>query len=190
MLHLATDKGEANMANKTGGRVAGSTACPETFEIAATDPHYTIATPDWTAESFGCGFALNEKGNKNYAIVAACGSEAVETPLKEALTALYNDTFNGILMQNYRTKYAEFALVTTDATMADGSAAQCFSGTQTADDYGAALNCHIYGYAFRHDGMPFIVAYIVMDESADDDAKQTEVKGYVDEMINTVRAAL
>ena len=70
MLYLATDKGEANMANKTGGRVAGSTACPETFEIAATDLHYTIATPDWTAESFGCGFALNEKGNKNYAIVA------------------------------------------------------------------------------------------------------------------------
>lgn len=88
MLLLATDKGEANMDNKTGGRVAGSTACSETYEIAVTDPHYIIATPDWTAEGYGCGFALNEKGNKNYAIVAACGSEAVETPLKEAFTAL------------------------------------------------------------------------------------------------------
>ena len=66
MLLLATDKGEANMDNKTGGRVAGSTACSETYEIAVTDPHYIIATPDWTAEGYGCGFALNEKGNKNY----------------------------------------------------------------------------------------------------------------------------
>ena len=189
MLHLATDKGEANMDNKTGGRVAGSTACSETYEIAATDPHYIIATPDWTAEGYGCGFALNEKANKNYAIVAACGSEAVETPLKQAFTALYNDTFNGILMQNYRAKYAEFALDTTDATLADGSAALHFSGIQSADDYGTALNCPIYGYAFSHDGVPFIVAYIVMDESAADDAKQTEMKGYVDEMINTVRTA-
>ena len=42
---------------------------------------------------------------------------------------------------------------------------------------------------FNHDGVPFIIAYIVMDESAADDAKRAEMKDYVDEMVNTVRAA-
>ena len=162
---------------------------PETYEIAATDPHYIVATPDWHAEGYGCGFALTEKGNNKYAIVVACGSTAEEAPLKDAFSALYDDTFNGILMQNYRAKYAQFDLETTETTLADGSPALLFNGIQTADDYGTELNCPIYGYGFSRDGVPFIVAYIVMDEAAADDAKCAEMKGYVDEMINSVHAA-
>lgn len=64
-----------------------------------------------------------------------------------------------------------------------------FEDVQPADDYGTELNCPVYGYGFSHDGVPFIVAYIVMDEAAADDAKRAEMKGYVDEMVNTVRAA-
>ena len=171
------------------GNTDVSSNLPNAYEIAATDPHYIVATPDWHAEGYGCGFALTEKSNNKYAIVVACGSTAEETPLKDAFTALYDDTFNGILMQNYRAKYAQFDLETTETKLADGSPALLFNGVQTADDYGTELNCPIYGYGFSHDGVPFIVAYIVMDESAADDAKLTEMKGYVDEMINTVHAA-
>lgn len=177
---------DAGVSEGKSDSTPASTSLPATFEIAATDPHYQIATPDWHAESYGCGFALNEKENKAYAIVVACGSGAGETPLAEAFSALYNDTFNGILMQNYRAKYAEFTPATTEVKLADGSAALRFADTQPADDYGTAMSCPVYGYSFSHDGVPFIVAYIVMDESAADDAKRAEMQGYVDEMVNTV----
>lgn len=72
---------------------------------------------------------------------------------------------------------------------ADGTPALLFEDVQPADDYGTELNCPVYGYGFSHDGVPFIVAYIVMDEAAADDTKRAEMKGYVDEMVNTVRAA-
>ena len=184
----ASGAGESSAESENGGNTEVSSNLPKTYEIAATDPHYTVATPDWHTEGYGCGFALTEKSDK-YAIVVACGSEKVDSPLKDALSALYDDTFNGILMQNYRAKYAQFALETTEVKLADGSAALLFDGIQTADDYGTALNCPIYGYCFSHDGVPFIVAYIVMDESAADEAKRAEMKGYVDEMTNTVRTA-
>ncbi len=178
----------AASAGKADSKTAADTSLPETYEIAATDPHYIIATPDWQAEGYGRGFALNEKGSKNYAIVVACGYSA-EGTLEEDFTTLYNDTFNGILMQNYRAKYAEFTPETTEVKLANGSSALRFSDVQTADDYGTALNCPVYGYGFNYDGVPFIVAYIVMDEAAVDDAKRDEMKGYVDEMVNTLRAA-
>lgn len=73
--------------------------------------------------------------------------------------------------------------------LTDGSPALLFEDVQPADDYGTELNCPIYGYGFSHDGVPFIVAYIVMDETAADEAKCAEMKGYVDEMVSTVRAA-
>ncbi len=41
----------------------------------------------------------------------------------------------------------------------------------------------------RRDGEPFIIAYIVMNESAADDAKLAESGGCVDDTVNTVRAA-
>lgn len=178
-------------ADETGssGKAVVTTSLPGTFEIAATDPHYIIATPDWHAESYGCGFALTENGSNAYAIVTACGYGTEEGSLEEVFSALYNDTFNGILMQNYRAKYAEFTPAYTETTLADGSPALLFEDVQPADDYGTALSCPIYGYGFSHDGVPFIVAYIVMDETAADDAKCAEMKGYVDEMVNTVRAA-
>lgn len=175
--------------SKSDGSAASGTSLPKTFEIAATDPHYIIATPDWSAESYGCGFALNEKGSKDYAIVVACGYGTEEGTLEEVFSALYNDTFNGILMQNYRAKYDQFTPATTQVKLADGSAALRFEDTQHADDYGTELNCPIYGYGFTHDGVPFIVAYIVMNGSAVNDAKCAEMQGYVDEMVNTVRAA-
>ena len=172
-----------------GDKADESSSLPATYEIAATDPHYIIATPDWHAEGYGCGFALTEQGSNQYAIVVACGYAAEDAPLEEAFSALYNDTFNGILMQNYRAKYAQVTPETAEVTLADGSAALLFDGIQTADDYGTDLSCPIYGYGFSHDGVPFIVAYIVMDESAADDAKRDEMKGYVDEMVNTVVTA-
>ncbi len=180
---------KAGSGIQKGGEDAVSTTLPGTFEIAATEPHYIIATPDWHAEGYGLGFALNEKGNKQYAIVVACGAEADEGSLQEAFQTLYNDTFNGILMQNYRAKYAEFTPATTETKLADGSPALRFEDIQPANDYGTELNCPVYGYGFRHDGLPFIVAYIVVEESAADDAKRAEMQGYVDEMVNTVRAA-
>ncbi len=183
------DKDGTDKDNKKDENNVVSDSLPGTYEIAATDPHYIISVPDWYAEGYGRGFALNEKGNKNYAIVVACGYDADETPLKEAFSALYNDTFNGILMQNYRAKYAEFTPETTDVKLADGSNALRFNDIQPADDYGTELNCPIYGYGFIHDGVPFIVAYIVMDETAADDAKRAEMQRYVDEMVNTVRTA-
>lgn len=89
------DAGETGDTGNSGNAVV-TTSLPGTFEIAATDSHYIIATPDRHAESYGCGFS--------------------------------------------------------------------------------------------HDGVPFIVAYIVM-EAAADETKCAEMKGYVDEMVNTVRAA-
>ena len=91
------DASEPGSDTGNSGNAVVTTNLPGTFEIAATDPHYIIATPDWHAES--------------------CG------------------------------------------------------------------------YGFSHDGVPFIVAYIVMDEAAADDTQRAEMKGYVDEMVNTVRAA-
>lgn len=177
---------DAGASEEKGDSAPVSTSLPATFEVAVTDPHYQIATPDWDAESYGCGFALNEKGNKAYAIVVVCGSDAEEAPLTEVFSALYNDTFNGILMQNYRARYAEFTPATTEVKLADGSAALRFADTRPADDCGTAMSCPVYGYGFSHDGVPLIVAYIVMDESAADDAKRAEMQGYVDEMVNTV----
>lgn len=188
--NITVSASDTGKSSEKVGKTDASSNLPKTYEIAATDPHYIVATPDWHAEGYGCGFALTEKSNNKYAIVVACGSAAEEAPLKDAFSALYNDTFNGILMQNYRAKYAQFGLETTETKLADGSAALLFDGIQTADDYGTELNCPIYGYGFSCDGVPFIVAYIVMDESAADDAKRAEMKGYVDEMINTVHAAL
>ena len=188
-LVSATDSGNTGSKNKNGGSTDVSGKLSGTYEIAATDPHYIIFTPDWRAEGYGRGFALNEKGNKNYAIVAACGDGSSSDPLNESCEALYNDDFIGILMQNYRAKYAEFALETAEVKLSNGSTALRFSGIQPADDYGTELNCPVYGYGFYHDGVPFIIAYIVMDESAADDAKRAEMKDYVDEMVNTVRAA-
>lgn len=165
------------------------TSLPGTYEIAATDPHYFIDIPDWQAEDYGLGFALNENGSKDYAIVVACGYSVGGTPLADAFPALYNDGFHGILMQNYRAKYAELTPASTETTLADGSPALRFEDVQPADDYGTELNCPVYGYGFLMGDVPFIVAYIVMDEAAADDAKRAEMKGYVDEMVNTVRAA-
>ena len=189
-----TSKASASTADKATDdkdKKSDSTALstlPATFEIAATDPHYVVSIPDWKAESYGCGFALNEKGNKKYAIVVACASAPDDSPLEQAVTNLYNDNFNGILMQNYRAKYAEFALETTETKLKDGTAALRFEGNQSADDYGTEMSCPIYGYGFSFNGMPFIIASIVMDEAEADSAKQAEMKGYVDEMINTVSA--
>lgn len=182
----------SSKADKDTGKDDKTTApegLPNTYEIAATDPHYIIATPDWRAEGYGCGFALNEKGNKDYAIVVACGSSADDAPLNEAFTVLYDDTFKGILMQNYRAKYADFTPDITETKLADGSSALLFKGIQPADDYGTELNCSVYGYSFSHDGVPFIVAYVVMKDAAADEAKCAEMKEYVDNMINTVRTA-
>lgn len=190
----ATSKASASTADKATDSKdkksdsTTSSSLPTTFEIAATDPHYVVSTPDWKAESYGCGFALNENGNKKYAIVVACASSPDDSPLEQAFTSLYNDNFNGILMQNYRAKYAEFALETTETKLKDGTAALHFEGNQSADDYGTEMSCPIYGYGFSINGMPFIIASIVMDEAEADDAKQAEMKGYVDEMISTVRA--
>lgn len=131
----------------------------------------------------------DRKGQYELAIVVACGSGAEEAPLSEAFSALYNDTFNGILMQNYRAKYAQLTPASTEVKIANGSTALRFDDIQPADDYGTELNCPIYGYGFTCDGVPFIVACIVMDASAVDDAKCAEMKGYVDKMVDTVRAA-
>lgn len=81
------------------------------------------------------------------------------------------------------------AAVDTATTLKDGSPALLFEDVQPADDYGTKMSCPVYGYSFSHDGVPFIVAYIVVNESAADSAKRTEMKGYVDDMINTVRTA-
>lgn len=183
------DASEPGSDTGNSGNAVVTTNLPGTFEIAATDPHYIIATPDWHAESYGCGFALTENGSNTYAIVAACGYGTEEGSLEEVFSALYNDTFNGILMQNYRAKYAAYTPAYIETTLADGTPALLFEDVQPADDYGTELNCPVYGYGFSHDGVPFIVAYIVMDEAAADDAKRAEMKGYVDEMVNTVRAA-
>lgn len=147
----ASDSGKTEQKN---GNTSVPSNLPDTYEIATTDPHYIISTPDWKAEGYGNGFALNENGNKKYAIVVACGSESTEEPLNNAFTALYDDTFKGILMQNYRAKYTEYTPETSEVTLKDGSAALLFKGTQPADD-----------------------------------AKRSEMQGYVDEMVNTVRAA-
>ncbi len=168
---------------------AVTTGLPGSFEIAATDPHYIIAIPGWHAEGYGCGFALTEQGSKDYAIVVACGYGGEEGTLEEVFSTLYNDTFNGILMQNYRAKYAQLDPASTEVTLADGSAALRFEDVQPADDYGTELNCPVYGYGFRCNDTPFIVAAIVINESAVDDAKRAEMNGYVDEMVDTVRAA-
>ena len=180
-----TDAGNNN--GEDGDDVSSS--LPALYEITETDPHYLISIPEWHAENYGCGFALTESGNNKYAIVAAYDYSAEEAPLKDAFSALYNDNFNGVLMQNYRAKYAQLELETTETKLADGSAALLFEGVQKAEDYGTELSCPIYGYGFSHDGVPFIMAYIVMDESAADDAKRDEMKYYVDEMVNTVRTA-
>ena len=179
-------------ASEPAGQETGApmtAGLPDSFEIAATDPHYIIATPDWHAEGYGCGFALTEQGSKDYAIVVACGYGGEEGTLEEVFSTLYNDTFNGILMQNYRAKYAQLDPASTAVTLADGSDALRFEDVQPADDYGTELNCPVYGYGFRYNDTPFIVAAIVMNESAVDDAKRAEMNGYVDEMVNTVRAA-
>lgn len=173
----------------TSGNVAVTASLPGTFEIAATEPHYFIAIPDWHAESYGLGFALTEKGSTGYAIVAACGYPMDGDSLEEAFSALYTDGYNGILMQNYRAKYDATTPSTTEVTLADGSPALLFEDIQHADDYGTELNCPVYGYGFIYNGTPFIVSYIVMDEAAADDAKRAEMQSYVDEMVNTVRAA-
>ena len=133
--------------------------------------------------------AGSESGSKDNAIVAVCGYGVGDTPLADAFAALYNDGFQGILMQNYRAKYAELTPASTETTLADGTPALRFEDVQPADDYGTGLNCPVYGYGFLVGDVPFIVAYIVMDEAAADDAKCAEMKGYVDEMVNTVRAA-
>lgn len=145
--------------------------------------------PAWRAEGYGYGFALNEKDNKDYAVVVACGYGAEDKTLQEAFSVLYNDNFKGILMQNYRAKYAEFTPETKEVKLADGSTALQFDGLQPADDYGTEMSCPIYGYGFSHEGVPFIVAYIVMKESSADEAKRAEMQRYVDAMVNTVRTA-
>ena len=180
---------ESGSGAEIGGQAVVISSLPGSYEIAATDPHYFIATPDWQAEGYGLGFALNEGGSKDYAIVAACGYGVGDTPLADAFAALYNDGFQGILMQNYRAKYAELTPASTETTLADGTPALRFEDIQPADDYGTELNCPVYGYGFLVGDVPFIVACIVMDEAAADDAKCAEMKGYVDEMVNTVRAA-
>ena len=65
------DDSEVGGKNESTGNAVVITGLPATYEIAATDPHYIIATPDWRAEGYGCGFALNENGSKDYAIVVA-----------------------------------------------------------------------------------------------------------------------
>ena len=184
----ASDAGENSEKSEEGSKTDMSSSLSETYEIAATDPHYIVSIPDWHAEGYGRGFALTEKEN-SYAIVVACGYAEEGASLKGAFSTVYNDTFNGILMQNYRAKYTQFTPKSTEAKLADGSDALLFSGIQPADDYGTELSCPVYGYGLSCDGVPFIVAYIVMDGSAVDDAKCAEIKEYVDEMVNTIRVA-
>ena len=185
----APDKTAADKTENNEAADAAYADLTSVFEIAVTEPHYFVSTPDWHAEGYGCGFALTEKGSSDYAIVAACGYGDEEGELAEVFSALYNDNFNGVLMQNYRAVYAEFMPSTAETKLADGTPALLFNDVQPAEDYGTELSCPVYGYGFRHDGVPFIIAYIVMNDSAVDDAKRAEMQGYVDEMVNTVRAA-
>lgn len=122
-------------------------------------------------------------------VVVACGYLAEGDSLEEAFSALYTDGYKGILMQNYCAKYDATTPTTTEVTLADGTAALLLEDIQHADGYDTELNCPVYGYGFIYNGAPFIVSYIVMVEAAVDDAKRTEMQGYVDEMVNTVRAA-
>lgn len=177
-----------NDAESGESKDAPASELPASFEIAATEPHYFVATPDWNAEGYGCGFALTEGGSKDYAIVVACGYGGEEGTLEEVVTALYNDTFHGILMQNYRAKYAELRPAFTETMLADGTPALCFEEVQPADDYGTELSCPVYGYAFRCGDTPFIVASVVMNGDAVDDAKRAEMQGYVVQMAESVRA--
>lgn len=43
------DDGEVGGKNESTGNAVVITGLPATYEIAATDPHYIIATPDWRA---------------------------------------------------------------------------------------------------------------------------------------------
>lgn len=185
----APDKTAADKTENNEAADAAYADLTSVFEIAVTEPHYYISTPDWHAEGYGCGFALTENGNSDYAIVATCGYGDENEDFGEVFSTLYNDNFIGVLMQNYRAVYAEFTPSTAETKLADGTPALLFNDVQPADDYGTDLSCPVYGYGFIYDGVPFIIAYIVMNESAVDDAKRAEMQGYVDEMVNTVRAA-
>ena len=101
------ENGNGNRSESgTSGNAVVTTSLPGTFEIAATEPHYFIAIPDWLAESYGLGFAQTEKGSTGYAIVVVACSYPVESDsLEVASSTLYTDGYNGILMQNYRAKY-------------------------------------------------------------------------------------
>lgn len=179
--------GESDSEGIFGGAVV--VGLPGRFEIAATEPHFYVDTPDWHAEGYGYGFALTENGSSGYAIAVACSYESGSEPLEESFPLLYNDSFNGILMQYYRANYAEYTPSTTEATLADGTPALLFDDSQPANDYGTEAEFPVYGYSFIRDGFTFIVAYIVTDEAAADDAKRTEMQGYVYDMAASVRAA-
>ena len=157
------------------------------LEVAATEPRYLVSAPDgWKFERHGIGLSLYDKDYKKYSIVVASASALDDSPLEQAFTNLYNHNFNYLLDDNYQAEYADFALETTEVKLNDGTPALRFEGNQSADEYGTKLSFPVYGYGFICDGMPFIIASVVMDESEADSAKQAEMKGYVDEMINTV----
>lgn len=190
---LSTPDEDEN-SDKTGGEAENggavvTTSLPGAFEIAATEPHFYVGIPDWHAESYGYGFALTENGSSGYAIAVACSYESSTDPLEESFPVLYNDSFNGILMQYYRAIYAEYTPATTEVTLADGTPALFFEDMQPANDYGTETSFPVYGYSFNCDGFTFIIACIVTDDAAADDAKRAEMQGYVDEMVYTVKAA-
>lgn len=159
--------------------------------LAVDIDHYIVVSLPIPCEGTGNGFTTHGYISTNYYYVAVCGSEIMpDADLEESFLELlnrdgnhgYHSTLNMASHGDYDEMTPEMEYVTLDT----GAEAIRFTGIQHKDDYGTPYDCVVYGYATMCNDIPVIVSYLIEDEDSVDEATKTELKHFVDEMINTV----
>lgn len=144
-----------------------------------------------SCESYGSGLSTYRYTSVDYYYVVACGTEAMpgadlEETFLEFLNRETDDGYLSNINMISRGTYEEMIPEMEYVTLDTGAEAIRFNGILHKDEYGTLYDCVIYGYATMCDDIPVIVSYLIEDEELIDEATQSEMGRFVDEIINTV----
>lgn len=151
---------------------------------------FKIDYPDTRFDT--CGNGMVSENSLDYSIVVAHAEKPMPgTSLEDAFSELLNGDsgFHSVLRSiNSGATYTDMTPEIETVTLPCGKQAIKFTGTQNQDDYGTVTDCPVYGYCVLFEDVPVIVSYVLFDADKVDDGTLDEIKGYVDEMVNTIRA--
>lgn len=183
---------DADDAESSGAEFLTYDDLPEEETMWVDTDHCMVVNMPTSCESYGSGISTYRYTSFDYYYVVVCGTEAMpDADLEEAFLDLLNrddsEGYHAVLNMISHAEYDEMTPEMEYVTLDTGANAIRFSGTQHKDDYGTPYDCVVYGYATMCEDIPVIVSYLIEEEDLVDEATQTEMGRFVDEIINTVR---